>query len=135
MPCIQAQPGRPKGDGEAETELGKRMEKMSGAFRKLRRQVEDSSKNADSLALVKTIRENAQASLKFEPAMKAEKPAAAQAKFVADYQAKMKDFIALAGKLEAALKANNNEEAKKLCGEMGDAQKKGHGDFKKKDKK
>src|ERR1043166_10310159 len=32
---------------EPETELGKKMEKMSGAFRALRRQVEDSSKNAD----------------------------------------------------------------------------------------
>lgn len=121
---------------EPETELGGKMDKMSGAFRALRRQAGDASKNADSLAKVAAIKENAQAALKLEPAKKADLPAAQQAKFVADYQAKMKDFIALTEKLEAAFKANNNEEAQKLVGAMGDAQKSGHKEFqKKKDKK
>ncbi len=118
-----------------ETEMGAKMDKMSGAFRALRRQISDASKNADSLAKVATIKENAVASLKLEPAMKAEKPAAEQKKFVADYQAEMKKFIELCGKLEAALKANDNVLAAKLCGEMGDAQKAGHKVYKKDDKK
>jgi hypothetical protein len=54
---------------------------------------------------------------------------------VADYQAGMKKFIELCGKLEAALKANNNAEAEKLCAALGDAQKSGHKSFKKEDKK
>ncbi|MES2697910.1 MAG: cytochrome b562 [Verrucomicrobiota bacterium] len=120
---------------EPETELGGKMEKMSSAFRALRRQIKDSSKNADSLAKLATIKENAIASTKYEPARKAEVPAAEQAKFVAAYQAKMKEFIALVDKVEAALKANNNEEADKLLGAMADAQKKGHTDFKKNSKK
>jgi cytochrome c556 len=120
---------------DTETELGGKMEKMGGAFRALRRQVSDASKNADSLARVATIRQNAEASLKLEPAMKADMPAAKQKKFVADYQAGMKKFIELCGKLEAALKANNNAEAAKLCAAMGDAQKSGHKSFKKDDKK
>lgn len=131
-PGVRAQS---KKDAEPETELGKRMEKMGGAFRKLRRQIEDSSKNADSLAQLAIIKENAQASLKYEPALKSEKPAAEQAKFVAAYQAKLKDFIALVGKVEAALKANNNAEAAKLCGQMGDTQKESHKEFQKKKKK
>jgi hypothetical protein len=136
VPGVRAQAGQSKKDADPETELGKRMEKMSGAFRKLRRQVEDPSKNADSIAQLKIIRENAEASLKFDPVKKADLPAGDRAKFVTAYQAEMKDFIGLVGKVEAALKANNNEEAKKLCGAMGDQQKKGHKEFqKKKDKK
>ncbi len=120
---------------EPETELGGKMEKIGGAFRALRRQVTDSTKNADSLAKLATIKEHAQASVKLEPAMKADKPAAEQAKFVADYQAEMKKFIELVGKVEAALKANNNEEAGKLLETMSADQKKAHKMFKKDDKK
>jgi cytochrome c556 len=122
-------------DDKPETELGAKMEKMSGAFRALRRQITDASKNEDSLAKLATIRQNAEASVKLDPAKKSEIPAADQKKFVADYQAKMKEFIALVGKVEAALKANNNEEAGKLLTAMGDAQKQGHKQFKKDDKK
>ena len=118
-----------------ETELGAKMEKIGGAFRALRRQIADPSKNADSLAKVATIREHAEASLKLEPAKKAEIPAAQQAKFVADYRAEMKKFIELTGKVEAALKANNNEEAGKLLNALNDHQKQSHKAFKKDDKK
>ena len=120
---------------EAETELGGKMEKMGGAFRALRRQIADPAKNADSLAKLATIKENAQAAVKLEPAKKAEVAAADQKKFVADYQAGMKNFLALVEKVEAALKANNNEEAGKLVNQMGDDQKKAHKLFKKDDKK
>lgn len=118
-----------------ETELGGKMEKMSGAFRAIRRQITDKSKNADSLAKLAVVKQNAEASLKYDPAKKSEIPAANQAKFVADYQAGMKKFIALCDKLEAALKADNNAEAEKICSAMGDSQKAGHKEFKKDDKK
>ncbi len=111
------------------------MEKMGGAFRALRRQISDAAKNDDSLKRLAVIRENAEASLKFEPARKAEIPSDKQKKFVADFRAEMKKFIELCGKLEAALKAGDNAAATKLCGAMGDAQKAGHKEFKKDDKK
>lgn len=120
---------------DAETELGGKMEKMGGAFRAIRKQITDPSKNADSLAKVVTIRQNAEAALKLDPALTKEKPAAEQKKFVENYRAEMKKFIELCGKLEAALKANNNAEAEKLCAAMGDASKAGHKEFKKEDKK
>lgn len=120
---------------DAETELGGKMEKIGGAFRALRRQVADPSKNADSLTKVATIRENAEASLKLEPAKKADVPAAQQKKFVDDYRAEMRKFLELTGKLEAALKANNNAEAEKLLTQLNDQQKASHKQFKKDDKK
>ena len=120
---------------EPETELGTKMEKVGGAFRALRRQISDSSKNADSLARLATIKENLTAGLKLEPAKKAEVPAAGQKKFVDDYRADLKTFIGLVEKVEAALKAGNNDEAAKLVTQMGDDQKKAHKLYKKDDKK
>ncbi|MFZ9839400.1 MAG: cytochrome b562 [Opitutaceae bacterium] len=118
-----------------ETELGAKMEKMGGAFRALRRQISDASKNADSLAKLAVIRQNAEAATKLDPAMTKDIPAAKQKEFVARYQAEMKKFLDLVGKVEAALKANNNAEAAKLVSQLADAQKAGHKEFKKEDKK
>jgi cytochrome c556 len=120
---------------DTETELGGKMEKMGSSFRVIKRQIGDATKNADTLAKLAVLKENAEASLKLEPAMKADKPKGDQGKFVADYQAGMKKFIELCGKLEAALKKGDNAEATKICGAMGDAQKAGHKDFKKPDEK
>ena len=120
---------------EPETELSNKMDAMGSAFRALRRQIKDPAKNEDSLTKLATIKENAQASLKLEPAKKTTLPAGEQKKFVADYQARMKEFVGLVDKVEKALKANNNAEAEKLVGAMADAQKKGHADFQKKKEK
>lgn len=120
---------------DKETELGAKMEKMGGAFRALRRQINDASKNEDSLAKLKTIRDMAEASMKLDPAMKADKPAGEQKKFVASYQADMKKFLAKVDATMAALKAGKNDEAAKLCGELGDLQKAGHKQYKKPDEK
>lgn len=120
---------------EPETELGKNMEKMQGAFRRLGRLVKDASKNEDSLKQIAIIREHAEASAKLEPERKALVPADKQEKFVADYRAKMKSFLADLGKLEAAIKAGNNAEAETLLATVKQDQKEGHKDFKKEKKK
>ncbi len=116
-------------DKDPETELGKQMDKMGGPFRALRRQANDATKNADSLTKVATLKAAAEASLKHEPAYKAKQPAAEQAKFVANYQAKMKEFIGNIAKLEAAFKANDNAAAAKLVEQLAADQKAGHTDF------
>jgi len=120
---------------EDQTELGSKMEKINGAYRKLGRQISDATKNDDSLKQIAIIKENADAAMKLEPALKAEKPAADQAKFVADYQAKMKGFIADVGKLETALKAGKNDEAATLMNTLKQDQKEGHTEFRKQQKK
>jgi len=129
MPAVRAQ------DKDEQTELGEHMEKIGGAFRALRKQIADPAKNEDSLKRISVIRDNAMAALKLEPSKKADVPAGEQAKFVADYQAKMKGFLGDVDKLESALKANNNEEAAKLLQALGQDQKDGHHDFQKKKQK
>jgi soluble cytochrome b562 len=133
-PGIQAQEPKaaPAGEKEPKTALEEQMEKMNVAFRKLRGgAVADATKNEASLAAVADIKSAATAALKLEPKTKAEKPAADQAKYVSDYQAKMKEFIGELDKLTAALKAGNNEEAAKLYAAIGDLQKADHKEFRK----
>lgn len=116
-----------KGGDKEETVLGGHMEKMGGAFRKLRRQISDASKNEESLALIATIKTESIAAAKEKPAWHPED--------APKYQAQMKDFIANVEKLEAAVKAKDNAAAAKLVDELAAAQKKGHTDFKKPDGK
>ena len=115
-----------------ETELSKQMEKLNGAFRKLRRQAADATKNADSLEQVAILKKYGEESLKLEPFKATEVPAADKAKMIEGYKAKMKDFLTAVGKLEEAFKANNNEEAAKIVQSLGAMQKEGHKEYKSK---
>src|SRR5439155_21442369 len=129
---VHAQEGK---KDEPETELGAKMDKISSAWRVVKRQINDASKNDDTLTKLASIKENMNAALKLEPALKAEKPAADQAKFVADYQGKMKDEIAKIDDLTALVKAGKNEEAAKMIGTIDQDQKDAHKQFKKGKKK
>lgn len=126
-----AAPAAPK-EKKAETELSQKMDKMNSAFRKLRRQAGDATKNADSLEQVAILREYAAASAKLEPFKAGEVPAGDRAKLVEGYQAKMKELQEGLAKLEAAFKAGQNEEAAKIVQEIGALQKEGHKEFKSK---
>lgn len=133
--CATANMGRAQEQKhkEPDTELGKTMEKMNGAWRKLRKQVADPASNAASLELVATIKAAADKSLTLTPEKAADIPAADREKFVADYQKHMKDFTAQVAKLGDALKANDNAAAQAIMKDMGGMQKEGHKDFKKPD--
>jgi hypothetical protein len=126
-----AAPAAPK-EKKPETELTKQMDKMNGAFRKLRRQAADPAKNADSLEQVAILKKYAEAAVKFEPFKATEVPADEKAKLIAGYKAKMNDFIAEVGKLEEAFKGGNNEEAAKIVQALGAMQKEGHKEYKSK---
>ena len=114
---------------EPETELGKTMEDVNGAWRKLRKQVADPASNAASLELVATINAGLTKALTFKPAKADDLPAADREKFIQSYQARMKEFIDLLPKLQAALKANDNTAAQALVQKMGAMQKEDHKEF------
>lgn len=132
--ALAAAPAAPK-EKKPETELTKKMDTMNGAFRKLRRQAGDATKNAESLELVATLREVSAESVKLEPARIATIPEAGRKQWLADYQAKMGEFQAQIDKLEVALRAGQNEEAAKIVQAMGALQKEGHKEYKTEDKK
>jgi hypothetical protein len=120
---------------EPETELAKKMDKISSSWKGAKRQLPDASKNADTLAKLASVKENMEASVKLEPAFKSEKPAAEQAKFVSDYQAAMKAEIKKVDEMIALVKAGKNDEAAKLAGVIDQDQKDAHKQFKKQKKK
>ncbi|MGC4071830.1 MAG: cytochrome b562 [Nibricoccus sp.] len=117
-----------------ETELGGKMDSLNSAFRKLRKQVTDATKNAESLKLVAQMRSAVAESEKLVPTKAAEIAEADREKFVAAYQAKLKEFDGKIIELEAALKADKNEEAAKILSALGAMQKDGHKEFKKQEK-
>ena len=124
--------GPPAAGAEAkkpETELDGKMEKMNGAFRKLRRQAADPTKNAESIALVATLKENATAAAKLVPAKADTIPEADRAKFLEGYRSKMADMLAAIDKLAAAFQANQNDDAVKIIQDMGAMQKEGHHEY------
>ncbi len=130
-PGLRAQPAHK--DDKPTTELGKTMEDLSSAYKKLRRQVKDPANNASSLALVQQIREDAEKAVKLTPALADDQPADKREAFVAAYHKKMREFIAAIEPLEAALKANKNADAAEFVAKLGGIQKQGHKQFKKPD--
>jgi soluble cytochrome b562 len=129
-PMLSAQEGK-----APQSALGEQMDKIGGAYRKLGALVKDPTKNADALAQVAIIKDATAAALKLQPALTKEKPEADQAKFVADYQEKMKAFIATVGKLETALKAGDNAAATAALDEMKTEQTDDHKQFRKQKQK
>jgi len=132
-PIGRAEDAKPKpaAGEEKHTELSEKMEKLNGAYRRLKRQIADPAKNESSLALIATIKTQTEASLAYKPEFTAEQPAADQAKFVERYQAEMKKMIELVGKLETSVKAGKNDEAAKAIAELDAQQKSSHKEFRK----
>jgi soluble cytochrome b562 len=126
-------PAHDHGPEKPETELEGKMSSMNRAFRKLRRQITDAAQNDESLKLVAQIKQAGEDAVKLIPAKAADLPEAERAQFVADYQKKMKSFLGEVDKLEAALKAGNNENAAKIVAELGAMQKEDHRAFRKPD--
>ena len=123
----------PKKD-HPDTDIEKAMEKMAGAYRKLRRQVTDPAQNATSLELVATIKAGATEARKYSPLKAADLPGPERAAFVENFQKKLDEFLDAAGRLEDALKAGNNEEAARLVAELGKIQKADHNEFRRPEK-
>ena len=122
------------GKKEEETELGKTMEKVNGAWRKLRKQAADPASNASSLELVATISAGTEKALTLQPDKAKDLPEADRPKFIEAYQAKMKEFVAKLAKLNDAFKAGDNPVAVALIKELGTLQREGHKEYKRPDK-
>ncbi len=114
---------------EEKTPLGKKMSAMNTAFKAVGRQLDDASKNANTIEQLTTIETNAKAALTMVPAKKEQVPAAEQAKFQAGYEAGMKEFIATVAKLKATISAGKNTEAVAIYDDMKGLQRDGHKEY------
>ena len=111
------------------TELGEKMDESGDAFKKLRKQITDASKNASSLELVAIMRKNSEAALNLEPAKTPDVPEADRAKFLADYKKGIHQLIEKLDALTASLKANDNAAAEKQLKDLAAFQREAHKQF------
>lgn len=127
-----AQPSAPA--EEKKTDLDLRMDKISKAFRKLRNQVADPTQNASSLQLIGTMQAAAKEALTLTPEKAQDIPADQQAKFMADYQAGIKQLQDLLSKLQDDLTAGKNDDAVKIISDLRALEKKDHQEFRRPEK-
>jgi ABC-type transporter MlaC component len=93
------------------TPLEDAMTALNKALKTVKAQVEDVSKNAESLKLVAEVEKQALIAKGFEPAKTKSLPAAERAKFVAAYRVRMTELMTEVLKLEKALLENKNDAA------------------------
>lgn len=128
----------PKGEkhghgGEPDTELGKAMETLNKAWRKLRKQAGDSASNASSLELVATIKAETDKALTLQPDKAKDLPEAERPAYVEKYKEEMKKFIGKIDQLAADFKANDNAAATARIKEIIAVQREAHKEFKRPD--
>jgi hypothetical protein len=116
---------REKGDSELEDV----MEEMNGAFRKLRRQVEDKAQNPSSLTLAGTLYRLAQRAAQMTPRMIVHAPDKDRPGLLANYRDQMKELVATVADLQVALRAGKNAQAAGIIDDLRDLEKAGHHKF------
>jgi len=116
-------------DNAEKTPLGKKMSAMNTAFKAIGRQIDDPAKNPSTLEQLAIIETNAKAALELEPEKKEKVPTAEQAKFIADYQAGIKQLLVTIDKMRTALKAGKNADAATVLDSMKDQQRDSHKEF------
>jgi soluble cytochrome b562 len=122
-----AAPGAP--EAEKKTDLELRMDKVSKALRKLRKQVADPTQNASSLDLLATMQAAMKEAVDLTPAKADDVPADQRAKFISDYKAGLQGMQDEFTKLGDALTAGKNADAATIVADILALEKKDHKDF------
>lgn len=107
---------RPEGDKPSE--LADVMAKMGQLWRKARAQVADPARNADTIERFTALKQGMLVALSLEPEAKMTLPRAERPKFMAAYQAKLKEQMATIDEIVALLQAGKNAEAAALTKTM-----------------
>ncbi len=118
---------------EEHTPLGEAMEDIGGAWRRVKRQASDSSKNEATLALVAKMQAAVKQGMQYKPALLEDIPAAEKKDFLIGYGRGMKAFSNKLDQLAAALTAGDNQAAAAIVAEIDELRKKGHTKYKKPD--
>ena len=105
------------------------MTAMNKSLRILKRQVADPAKKEDNLALVGKMKANVDASLKLEPAKGKDVPAADKPAYLEKFKQQLVDLKKAYEELETALKADKQDEAKKVFEKLSEQKEKAHKDF------
>jgi hypothetical protein len=105
-------------DGRETGELAEVMAEMGAAWHKARLQVADPTRTADTIARFAALKQGMATALALEPAAVADLPPDEQPKFLAAYQAKLKEQMATIDEIVSLLRAGKNREAAVLTKTM-----------------
>ncbi|MEX0323759.1 MAG: cytochrome b562 [Puniceicoccaceae bacterium] len=115
---------------EEHTPLGESMEEIGGAWRRVKRQASDPSKNQATLAMVARMQAAVKEGMKHKPALLEDIPAAEKKDFLVGYGQAMKAFATKLDKLADLLAAGDNDGAVAVVVEIDELRKKGHTKYK-----
>jgi soluble cytochrome b562 len=110
-----------------ETPLSKEMTQMNKSLRTVKRQLADSSKKNDNIELIEKVKKNLDAAKTLKP--KTTEKQSDKAAYVNKYKDEMGTLEKTVDELEAALKADKPDEAKKALDKIYQIKEKGHKDF------
>jgi hypothetical protein len=91
--------------------------------------VGDASKKDENLQLLATIKKTLEESAKLEPAKTKDVPAGEKAAYIEKYKKELADLAKSYDDVEAAVKADKPDDAKKAFEKISEQKEKGHKDF------
>ena len=112
-----------------ETPLAKNMSAMNKSLRTLKRQLADTSKKDDNVALLEKIKANLADAIKLEPKKTKEVPEAEKTAYIEKFKKQITDLKKTFEDIETAVKAGKSDEAKALFDKLAEQKEKGHKDF------
>ncbi len=107
------------------------MKQIGRDLRQLRRQVRDAANKDSALELISKIKTNLQIAQKEQPLKTPDLPESERDEFLKSYRSMMDDVIATVGKLDAAVRSGDTEQAQTLVRKLYDYRKEGHKHFQK----
>ncbi|MES2570678.1 MAG: cytochrome b562 [Verrucomicrobiota bacterium] len=119
---------------EDDSPLGTEMKAMNKALRTLKKQLADTTKKEDNLALVGKMKKATEDSKKHDPAKTKDIPAADKVAYLAKYKEQMDGLSKSFDDLETAVKEDKVDDAKKILEKLSEQKEKGHKDFNPDDK-
>ena len=118
---------------EDKTKLERTMSATNKAFKTVRRQSSDSSKNKESAKLVEKMIENSKRAIKLKPKWTVDQPKDEQKAYVEGYKKEMQATIKLLERLKIAFERGKNNDANNIIADIRQQQKKNHKKYKKPD--
>ncbi len=114
---------------EEDTPLSTQMKAMNRNLRTLKRQLADPAKKEDNLALLEKIKKSLDEAHMLEPAKTKDIAAGERAAYTEKYKQQIIELGKSFGEVEAAIKVDKPDEAKKALEKISDLKEKGHKDF------
>ena len=114
---------------EDDTPLAKNMSATNKLLRTLKRQLGDSSKKDENVAMLEKIKTNVTEAAKLEPKKTKDVPEAEKTAYLEKYKKQMADLQKTFEDIATAVKAGKPDEAKALFDKLSEQKEKGHKDF------